>query len=96
VDVAAIRKALGKATPGPWSAADEHGDWEESKPAWCVSRMTESGEYVTDVAYIPQDHAIPEGQPCPQEQADAELIALLRNNAEALLNVYAMWKSQRA
>lgn len=63
------------ATCGPWSANDEHGLIPGSKPAWVVSRTNSAGDYLGDVADIPQDMGIPSGLPTPQEQADAELIA---------------------
>lgn len=77
VDAEKARAARTAASSGPWRADDEHGLMPGTKPAWVVSRTDESGEaYLGDLAYIPQDMAIPEGEPTPQEQADAELMAL--------------------
>ena len=72
VDAEKARAARTAASSGPWRADDEHGLMPGTKPAWVVSRTDESGEaYLGDLAYIPQDMAIPEGEPTPQEQADA-------------------------
>ena len=57
-----------EATPGPWSAADEHGLMPGTTPAWCVSQMTPAGAYVQDVADIPQGG--------DSEEADAGHIAM--------------------
>lgn len=48
--LAGIEKRAAAATAGPWRAADEHGDLPGTDPAWCVSRMTEDGRWMHDVA----------------------------------------------
>src|SRR5690242_10512179 len=58
-----LRERAESATPGPWSAADEHGLVPEAWPAWCVSQMRPGFEsmspeagYVTDVADVHGDN----------------------------------------
>ena len=58
-----LRERAQAATPGPWSAADEHGLLgPDSWPAWCVSQMRPGYEamsptegYVTDIADVHGD-----------------------------------------
>lgn len=54
---ALMRERAEAATPGPWSAADEHGLLDGAEPAWCVSNMRPGYEamsptegYLGDVA----------------------------------------------
>lgn len=72
-----IKARAEKATPGPWSADDEHGDIPGAERAWCVSKITESGDYSHDIAYLSTDCADPIGT---QETADAEFIAHARED----------------
>ena len=71
--LAGIEKSAAAATEGPWSAADEHGDLPGADPAWCVSRMTEDGRWMHDVA---DEFGL--------EPADAEFIAAARTAVPAL------------
>lgn len=82
LDLDALDALDAAATPGPWSAADEHGLMPGATPAWCVSRMGDEMAnrgrvWLYDVAYVPQrgDH----------EQADAEFIAAAREAVPALV-----------
>ena len=68
-----------EATPGPWSAADEHGLMPGATPAWCVSQLTPAGAYVQDVSDIPQGG--------DSEEADARHIAL--HNPAVILTLVA-------
>lgn len=72
VDVAAIRAALDKATPGPWATAGWH-DKTIITERWSLERTA------------PKDRG-PFMAAGTTSAADAELIVLLRNNAEALLD----------
>jgi hypothetical protein len=58
------------ATPGEWSAADEHGLIPGASRAWCVSRM-DGEKYLYDIAYISHSGR--------RDQADAEFIAAMRS-----------------
>ena len=71
--LAGIEQRAAAATGGPWSAADEHGDLPGADPAWCVSRMTEDGRWMHDVA---DEFGL--------EPADAEFIAAARTAVPAL------------
>ena len=71
--LADIEQRAAAATGGPWSAADEHGDLPGADPAWCVSRMTEDGRWMHDVA---DEFGL--------EPADAEFIAAARTAVPAL------------
>jgi hypothetical protein len=84
VDVAAIRAALSKATPGPWKAdVAVRGD--------CVV-WGPNGQFLLNVQAEP--HWLPAADGSERNPAfdvdrgDAELIVLLRNNAEALLDAH--------
>lgn len=78
VDVAAIRAALAKATPGPWEWTREYEGTEYEQIIGLSGAADEDvvrGIWVYD--------GIP---PLGVEPADADLIVLLRNNIEALLD----------
>lgn len=77
-DRAELRELLAAATPGPWGAADEHGNWPGAAPAWCVSRM-DGEKWLYDVFY----HASQSDG--AQAERDSRLIVALRNHAESLL-----------
>lgn len=78
-DIDKFRELEAKATPGPWSAADEHSLIEGATPAWCVSRDTaDGGKWMYDVCYVESGIAF--------EEADAELIAVMRNVLPELLD----------
>ncbi len=67
-----LQELSDKATSGPWSAADEHGDYPGATPAWCISRDDEAtGKWLHDIAYLPQFYG--------KEQADADFIVELVN-----------------
>jgi hypothetical protein len=70
VDLDALEALAGKATPGPWSAADEHGLMTGCTPSWVVSREGQGGEYLGDVLEAPQGST--------GEQANAEFAAAAR------------------
>jgi hypothetical protein len=72
-----LRALADRATPLPWSAADEHGLMAGATPAWCVSRdNAETGEWMYDVAYG-----------CGRnEEADARYIAAACSSVPALLD----------
>lgn len=89
--LAEIRDRLFEATPGPWSAANEHGLMDGADPAWCVSRMRpgfeamdgtdvdergRTGGYLYDVAYVETEG---------RSEADAEFIAHARQDVVELL-----------
>ena len=84
LDLDAIEKREKAATPGPWSAADEHGLLgPDAHPAWCISRMrpghepmTPTDGYMHDVAEIVHDGPM---------EADAEFIAHARGDVPALV-----------
>jgi len=86
VDVAAIRAALAKATPGPW---------ESDRTFWKIgSKYPGMDHFWHDILAV---SARPIGRfddSLPNGTADAELIVLLRNNAEALLD--ALERAQAA
>jgi hypothetical protein len=72
----AARRLADEATPGPWSADDEHGDLPGATPAWVVSRTDETGAYLGDLAYTVG----------ALEQPNAEFIAWCREGVPALLD----------
>lgn len=88
----AIRQRVDAATPGPWMAANEHGNLPpESSPAWCVCQMRPGYEnmegqvddrgrrdgWLRDVAETPgRKH---------EYDHDAEFIAHAREDVPALL-----------
>jgi hypothetical protein len=82
VDVDAARARANAATPGPWSAADEHELLgADATPSWCVSRMKPGFEqmsdtegYLYDIAYLAYEDA----------EADAVFIAAARSDVPAL------------
>ena len=92
---ALLRERAEAATPGPWSAADEHGLLPEAWPAWCVSQMrpgyqtmSETEGYVGDVAEVLCDRK----DACP----DATYIATMhpdigRALAAVLAESAAVW-----
>lgn len=99
-----IRERTEKATPGPWSAADEHGLLgPESSAAWCVSRMRPGfesmgdrdvdeqgrrGGYLYDIAEIFCDEK--------RESPDAEFIAHAREDIPDLLTEIAGMRAKIA
>jgi hypothetical protein len=78
VDVAAIRAALAKAAPGPWEwrGVNGHPEFPSAESLCGPTADVLYGEWHNDntagLAIV--------------NMADAELIVLLRNNAEALLD----------
>lgn len=82
LDLEAIRVLADKATPGPWSAADEHGDWPGATPAWCVSRM-DGEEWLHDVFYHASQS---DGE---QAERDSEFIAAARTLIPQLVDALA-------
>lgn len=77
IDLAAIEARAGAATPGPWSAADEHGLMEGATPAWCVSRDMTTGKWMSDICYVESGVTF--------EEPDAEFIAAARADVPALV-----------
>ena len=80
----AIRRRAEAATEGPWSAANEHGNFPEADPLWRVSQMRPGWEsmsptegYITDVAETFSDD--------PHADPNAEFIAHARTDVPDLL-----------
>jgi hypothetical protein len=82
--LADIRARLAAVTPGPWSAADEHGLLPGAGPAWCVSRMRPGYESMS-----PEDgymYDIADLGDYDRAEADAEFIAHAPEDIRFLLN----------
>jgi len=82
-ELAAIERRAEAATPGPWSAANEHANFgPEVSAAWCVSRVGEPSAkrpdgWMYDIAEVycdDRDHS-----------ADAAFIAHARADVPALI-----------
>lgn len=93
IDLAEVQRLTDGATPGPWSAADEHGDLGPgASPAWCVSRMDadDPEKYRYDVAYMA--HTSRDAM----AEVDAEFIAAARELVPALAAEVELLRSRLA
>jgi hypothetical protein len=74
---ALMRERAEAATPGPWSAADEHGLLgPDASPAWCVSNMRPGFESMSPTeGYIGDVAETSLGFPEQRDQHNAEHIA---------------------